>query len=169
MVNKKFRYFRIQCNLTQQEIAKEIGVKRTKVAKWEASLEEIDEENYKQLAKLFGVSVRRLKGKADKERYIQFTSCNENYEDASTVLYIISFLVFAIGLAVVSVWAKIRELIGKFNFDNSNRDLISFSTSLKTIIENYSLIFILIFISSIIIFIIGFLLRHIKINRDFEE
>lgn len=169
MVNKKFRYFRIQCNLTQQEIAKEIGVKRTKVAKWEAGLEEIDEENYKQLAKLFGVSVRRLKGKADKERYIQFTSCNENYEDASTVLYIISFLVFAIGLAVVSVWAKIRELIGKFNFDNSNRDLISFSTSLKTIIENYSLIFILIFISSIIIFIIGFLLRHIKINRDFEE
>lgn len=169
MVNKKLRYFRIQCNLTQQEIAKEIGVKRTKVAKWEAGLEEIDEENYKQLAKLFGVSVRRLKGKADKERFIQFTSCNENYEDASTVLYIISFLVFAIGLAVVSVWAKIRELIGKFNFDNSNRDLISFSTSLKIIIENYSLTFILIFISSIIIFIIGFLLKHIKINRDFEK
>ena len=66
MVNKKLRYFRIQCNLTQQEIAKEIGVKRTKVAKWEAGLEEIDEENYKHLAKLFGVSVRRLKGKADK-------------------------------------------------------------------------------------------------------
>ena len=169
MVNKKLRYFRIQCNLTQQEIAKEIGVKRTKVAKWEAGLEEIDEENYKQLAKLFGVSVRRLKGKADKERFIQFTSCNENYEDASTVLYIISFLVFAVGLAVVSVWAKIRELIGKFNYDNSNRDLISFSTSLKIIIENYSLIFVLIFISSIIVFIIGFLLKHIKINRDFEE
>ena len=49
MVNKKLRYFRIQCNLTQQEIAKEIGVKRTKVAKWEAGLEEIDEENYKLL------------------------------------------------------------------------------------------------------------------------
>ena len=169
MVNKKLRYFRIQCNLTQQEIAKEIGVKRTKVAKWEAGLEEIDEENYKQLAKLFGVSVRRLKGKADKERFIQFTSCNENYEDASTVLYIISFLVFAIGLAVVSVWIKIRELIEKFNFDDSNRELVSFSNSLKIIIENYILVFIVIVVLSIIIFIIGFLLKHIKINRDFEE
>lgn len=169
MVNKKLRYFRIQCNLTQQEIAKEIGVKRTKVAKWEAGLEEIDEENYKQLAKLFGVSVRRLKGKADKERFIQFTSCNENYEDASTVLYIISFLVFAIGLAVVSVWIKIRELIEKFNFDDSNRELVSFSNSLKIIIENYILIFIVILVLSIIIFIIGFLLKHIKINRGFEE
>ena len=169
MVNKKLRYFRIQCNLTQQEIAKEIGVKRTKVAKWEAGLEEIDEENYKQLAKLFGVSVRRLKGKADKERFIQFTSCNENYEDASTVLYIISFLVFAIGLAVVSVWIKIRELIEKFNFDDSNRELVSFSNSLKIIIENYILVFIVILVLSIIIFIIGFLLKHIKINRGFEE
>lgn len=169
MVNKKLRYFRIQCNLTQQEIAKEIGVKRTKVAKWEAGLEEIDEENYKQLAKLFGVSVRRLKGKADKERFIQFTSCNENYEDASTVLYIISFLVFAIGLAVVSVWMEIRKFMCKFNFEESNKELISISDSLIVIIENYSLIFTLIFISSIIIFIIGFLLKHIKINRDFEE
>ena len=157
MVNKKLRYFRIQCNLTQQEIAKEIGVKRTKVAKWEAGLEEIDEENYKQLAKLFGVSVRRLKGKADKERFIQFTSCNENYEDASTVLYIISFLVFAIGLAVVSVWMEIRKFMCKFNFEESNKELISISDSLIVIIENYSLIFTLIFISSIIIFIIGFL------------
>lgn len=169
MVNKKLRYFRIQCNLTQQEIAKEIGVKRTKVAKWEAGLEEIDEENYKQLAKLFGVSVRRLKGKADKERFIQFTSCNENYEDASTVLYIISFLVFAIGLAIVSVWMEIRKFMCKFNFEESNKELISISDSLIVIIENYSLIFTLIFISSIIIFIIGFLLKHIKINRDFEE
>lgn len=169
MVNKKLRYFRIQCNLTQQEIAKEIGVKRTKVAKWEAGLEEIDEENYKQLAKLFGVSVRRLKGKADKERFIQFTSCNENYEDASTVLYIISFLVFAVGLAVVSVWAKIRKFIGKFDFKEPNKVLISFSDSLIVIIKNYSLISIAIIISSIIIFIIGFLLKHIKINRDFEE
>lgn len=169
MVNKKLRYFRIQCNLTQQEIAKEIGVKRTKVAKWEAGLEEIDEENYKQLAKLFGVSVRRLKGKADKERFIQFTSCNENYEDASTVLYIISFLVFAVGLAVVSVWMEIRKFMCKFNFEESNKELISISDSLIVIIENYSLIFILIFISSIIIFIIGFLLKHIKINRGFEE
>lgn len=169
MVNKKLRYFRIQCNLTQQEIAKEIGVKRTKVAKWEAGLEEIDEENYKQLAKLFGVSVRRLKGKADKERFIQFTSCNEKYEDASTVLYIISFLVFAIGLAVVSVWMEIRKFMCKFNFEESNKELISISDSLIVIIENYSLIFTLIFISSIIIFIIGFLLKHIKINRDFEE
>lgn len=169
MVNKKLRYFRIQCNLTQQEIAKEIGVKRTKVAKWEAGLEEIDEENYKQLAKLFGVSVRRLKGKADKERFIQFTSCNEKYEDASTVLYIISFLVCAIGLAVVSVWMEIRKFIYKFNFEESNKELTSISDSLIVIIENYSLTFIIIFISSIIIFIIGFLLKHIKINRDFEK
>lgn len=169
MVNKKLRYFRIQCNLTQQEIAKEIGVKRTKVAKWEAGLEEIDEENYKQLAKLFGVSVRRLKGKADKERFIQFTSCNENYEDASTVLYIISFLVFAIGLAVVSVLWSIRGFFSEFIYEYSNLELISFSKSLELIFDNYILISIAIIISSIIIFIIGFLLKHIKINRDFEE
>lgn len=169
MVNKKLRYFRIQCNLTQQEIAKEIGVKRTKVAKWEAGLEEIDEENYKQLAKLFGVSVRRLKGKADKERFIQFTSCNEKYEDASTVLYIISFLVFAIGLAVVSVLWSIRGFFSEFIYEYSNLELISFSKSLELIFDNYILISIAIIISSIIIFIIGFLLKHIKINRDFEE
>lgn len=169
MVNKKLRYFRIQCNLTQQEIAKEIGVKRTKVAKWEAGLEEIDEENYKQLAKLFGVSVRRLKGKADKERFIQFTSCNENYEDASTVLYIISFLVFAIGLAVVSVLWSIRGFFSEFIYEYSHLELISFSKSLELIFDNYILISIAIIISSIIIFIIGFLLKHIKINRDFEE
>ena len=169
MVNKKLRYFRIQCNLTQQEIAKEIGVKRTKVAKWEAGLEEIDEENYKQLAKLFGVSVRRLKGKADKERFIQFTSCNENYDDASTVLYIISFLVFAIGLAVVSVWWSIRGFFNEFDYEYSHLELISFSKSFELIFDNYILIYIEIIISSIIIFIIGFLLKHIKINRGFEE
>lgn len=169
MVNKKFRYFRMQCNLTQHEIAKEIGVKRTKVAKWEAGLEEIDEENYKQLAKLFGVSVRRLKGKADKERFIQFTSCNEDYEDASTVLYIISFLVFAIGLAVVSVWVSIRSFFSEFEYEYSTLELISFSKSLELILDNYILISIVIIISSIIIFIIGFLLKHIKINKDFEK
>ena len=169
MVNKKLRYFRIQCNLTQQEIAKEIGVKRTKVAKWEAGLEEIDEENYKQLAKLFGVSVRRLKGKADKERFIQFTSCNENYEDASTVLYIISFLVFAIGLAVVSVCGQIRQFSIDFMFDNYDREFSDFSNSIIKECGNYLWISLGVFISSIIIFIIGFLLKHIKINKDFEK
>ena len=169
MVNKKFRYFRMQCNLTQHEIAKEIGVKRTKVAKWEAGLEEIDEENYKLLAKLFGVSVRRLKGKADKERFIQFTSCNEDYEDASKVLYIISFLVFAIGLAVVSVCAKIRQFSIDFMFDNYEEEFINFSNSVINECGNYFFISLGVIILSIIIFIIGFLLKHIKINKDFEK
>lgn len=169
MVNKKFRYFRIQCNLTQQEIAKEIGVKRTKVAKWEAGLEEIDEENYKQLAKLFGVSVRRLKGKADKERFIQFTSCNENYEDASTVLYIISFLVFAMGLAVLNVWLKLDNFSTVFYFQEYEDMYKDISNLIDSVGEKYILISIFIVISSIIIFIIGFLLKHIKINKDFEK
>ena len=64
---------------------------------------------------------------------------------------------------------EIRKFIYKFNFEESNKELTSISDSLIVIIENYSLTFIIIFISSIIIFIIGFLLKHIKINKDFEK
>lgn len=167
MVNKKFRYFRMQCNLTQHEIAKEIGVKRTRVARWEAGLEEIDDENYKQLAKLFGVSVRRLKGKADKPHMIKFVSCNEEYEDASIILYVVSFLVFAIGLAAMVMWIKTLRYADDYLYENSNSELNTFSEMLNVITNNYLGVAIIILTISFIIFFIGLALKHIEINKDF--
>ena len=66
----RFKIFRKQNNLTQEDIAEKLGVSRQAVAKWERGETQPDVESCIKLADLYGVSLDMLvRDISDKHEY----------------------------------------------------------------------------------------------------
>ena len=55
-----FKQHRVSNNLTQEQVAQDVGVQRTTVAKWESGKSRPRAELLPKLAKLFGCSIEEL-------------------------------------------------------------------------------------------------------------
>lgn len=56
---------RIRCDLSQKQVAYEVGVKPPTVSQWESGVKKPSSKNLKQLADLYGVTVDYLLGRSD--------------------------------------------------------------------------------------------------------
>ena len=59
---ENFRKFRLEVNLSQKEVAKDLGICQSNISDWENDLSRPDYEKLIQLAKIYGVSICDLLG-----------------------------------------------------------------------------------------------------------
>ncbi len=59
---ENFRRFRLEVNLSQKEVAKDLGICQSNISDWENDISRPDYEKLIQLAKIYGVSICDLLG-----------------------------------------------------------------------------------------------------------
>ena len=62
---ENFRRFRLEVNLSQKEVAKDLGICQSNISDWENDISRPDYEKLIQLAKIYGVSICDLLGVED--------------------------------------------------------------------------------------------------------
>ena len=59
---ENFRKFRLEVNLSQKKVAKDLGICQSNISDWENDISRPDYEKLIQLAKIYGVSICDLLG-----------------------------------------------------------------------------------------------------------
>ncbi len=59
---ENFKRFRLEVNLSQKEVAKDLGICQSNISDWENDISRPDYEKLIQLAKIYGVSICDLLG-----------------------------------------------------------------------------------------------------------
>ena len=57
-----FKKLRLQSKLSQQQVAKTLGINQSNISNWEKDVSRPEYENLIQLSKLYGVSIEELLG-----------------------------------------------------------------------------------------------------------
>lgn len=57
-----FKKLRLQNKLSQQQVAKKLGINQSNISNWEKDVSRPEYENLIQLSKLYGVSIEELLG-----------------------------------------------------------------------------------------------------------
>ena len=98
-LGKRISFFRKKCNMTQLDLANDIGISDKAVSKWERDLSVPDISTIKKLAEIFNVSVEDLMGEVDVNKNIE----KVEYKNSITALIklILTSVALAMGIAVV--------------------------------------------------------------------
>lgn len=160
-----FRY-RSQCNLSQGDLANELGVSRQSVSKWENNTSTPELDKLINMAKVFGVSLDELVGletKAEK------SAPQSQPEDNHSIRISIGFIVFVFGLVgfLLSVFFGDHLQVGEALGELISVSIVLLGTALLLpySLKVFSVCAVVVFLYSLICF--GFLSIYSSYNYIF--
>lgn len=92
MLNKKIKELRIKCNLSQEELAKAIGISRVAISQIEIGERSIKTEELKKFSDIFEIDVNDLLGAKNLSKDKEFDSKDKHYKIKQLILYVSSKL-----------------------------------------------------------------------------
>uniref|UniRef100_UPI004057835B helix-turn-helix domain-containing protein n=1 Tax=Agathobacter sp. TaxID=2021311 RepID=UPI004057835B len=93
-LGKRIAFFRKKYNMTQLDLANEIGITDKAVSKWERDLSMPDISVIKKMAEIFGISVEELIGQAD------IVKDNDKKNHENSLISMLKTILVSVGLAM---------------------------------------------------------------------